>query len=63
MKTNKLSTAVRLALGVGAVSATVPFAGTAIAQDEQMIEEVVITGSRIKRPDLEAVSPYTVLST
>ncbi|MEP0200980.1 MAG: TonB-dependent receptor [Halioglobus sp.] len=62
MKTNKLSTAVRLALGVGAVSATVPFAGTAIAQDEQMIEEVVITGSRIKRPDLEAVSPYTVVS-
>ncbi|MEP4486351.1 MAG: TonB-dependent receptor [Halioglobus sp.] len=62
MKTNKLSTAVRLALGVGAVSATVPFAGTAIAQDEQMIEEVVITGSRIKRPDLEAVSPYTVIN-
>jgi iron complex outermembrane receptor protein len=59
MKTNKLTSAVRLALGVGAVSATMPFAVTAIAQDEQLVEEVLITGSRIRRPDLEAVSPFT----
>ncbi len=59
MKTNKLTSAVRLAVGIGAVTATMPFAVTAIAQDEQIIEEVLITGSRIKRPDLEAVSPFT----
>ncbi len=61
MKTNKLTSAVRLAVGVGAVSATMPFAVTAIAQEEQLIEEVLITGSRIRRPDLEAVSPFTTI--
>jgi len=61
MKTNKLTSAVRLAVGVGAVSATMPFAVTAIAQEEQIIEEVLITGSRIRRPDLESVSPYTTI--
>ena len=60
MKTNKLTSAVRLAIGAGAVTATMPVAQLATAQ-EQMIEEVVITGSRIKRPELEAVSPYTVI--
>lgn len=61
MKTNKLTSAVRLAVGIGAVSATMPFAVTAIAQEEQIIEEVLITGSRIRRPDLEAVSPFTTI--
>ncbi len=61
MKTNKLTSAVRLAIGAGAVTATMPAAQLATAQ-EQMIEEVVITGSRIKRPELEAVSPYTVIN-
>jgi outer membrane receptor protein involved in Fe transport len=61
MKTNKLTSAVRLAVGVGAVSATMPFAVTAIAQEEQLVEEVLITGSRIRRPDLEAVSPFTTI--
>ena len=60
MKTNKLTSAVRLAIGAGAVTATMPVAQLATAQ-EQMIEEVVITGSRIRRPDLEAVSPYTTV--
>lgn len=53
---NKLSHAVHVALGVGFASA-IPFASVVNAQ-EQVIEEVVITGSRISRPDLEAVSPY-----
>jgi outer membrane receptor protein involved in Fe transport len=60
MKTNKLTSAVRFAIGAGAVTAAMPVAQLATAQ-EQMIEEVVITGSRIKRPDLEAVSPYTTI--
>ncbi|MEP5569254.1 MAG: TonB-dependent receptor [Halioglobus sp.] len=60
MKTKKLTSAVRLAIGAGAVTATMPAAQLASAQ-EQMIEEVIITGSRIKRPDLEAVSPYTTI--
>ncbi len=58
---NKLSLAVHAAIGVGAASA-LSFAGLANAQEEQLIEEVVITGSRIKRPDLEAVSPYITVS-
>ncbi|MFT4825287.1 MAG: iron complex outermembrane receptor protein [Halioglobus sp.] len=53
---NKLSHAVHVALGVGFASA-MPFASVVNAQ-EDIIEEVVITGSRISRPDLEAVSPY-----
>jgi outer membrane receptor protein involved in Fe transport len=61
MNRNKLSLAVHLAAGVGAASA-LSFTGIANAQDEQLIEEVVITGSRISRPDLEAVSPYIVVS-
>ena len=42
MKTNKLTSAVRFAISAGAVTAAMPVAQLATAQ-EQMIEEVVIT--------------------
>ncbi len=60
LKRKPLSVAVATALGV--VSASGIFTNTAYAADEIMMEEVVVTGSRIKRADLEAVSPYTIVS-
>lgn len=65
MSTNsKLQTAVRLALGVGAGALAVSVAPSAYAQDsgaDEVIEEIVTTGSRIKRADLESASPVTVI--
>ena len=65
MSTNsKLQTAVRLALGVGAGALAVSVAPAAYAQDsgtDQVIEEIVTTGSRIRRADLESASPVTVI--
>ncbi len=56
MKNPKLARAVRLAvLTAGAATIAVP----AIAQE--VIEEIVVTGSRIQRSDLEAVSPMTII--
>jgi len=37
-------------------------APVAFAQDEESVEEVVVTGSRIVRKDLQAASPVTVLN-
>jgi outer membrane receptor protein involved in Fe transport len=65
MSTNsKLQTAVRLALGVSAGALAVSVAPSAFAQDsgaDDVIEEIVTTGSRIKRADLESASPVTVI--
>ena len=61
---NKLSKAVRLAIAFGAASA---FAGTAVAQEAQQeeeaakVERIEVTGSRIKRTDLEGALPVTVI--
>jgi iron complex outermembrane receptor protein len=62
---NKLSKAVRLAIAFGAASA---FAGTAVAQQAQQdeeetakVERIEVTGSRIKRTDLEGALPVTVI--
>jgi len=62
----KLREAVRYALGLSAgvltVAATAP---TALAQqapaDQAPKEELIVTGSRIKRADLSSASPITVL--
>jgi iron complex outermembrane recepter protein len=66
MSTNsKLQTAVRLALGVSAGALAVSVAPGAFAQDsgaDEVIEEIVTTGSRIKRADLGSASPVTVIS-
>lgn len=64
---NKLQTAVRLGLGIGAGAFAVGFAPGALAQDasaesDEVLEEIVTTGSRIKRADLDSASPVTVLN-
>ncbi|MCF4008059.1 TonB-dependent receptor [Rheinheimera sp. UJ63] len=61
---NKLTKSVRLAIAFGAASA---FVGTAVAQeaaaDEETakVERIEVTGSRIKRTDLEGSVPVTVI--
>lgn len=62
--TNKqVSKAVRLALMAGSVpmmmSANLGFAQA--ADEEAAVEEIIVTGSRIKRADLDSASPVTVL--
>ncbi|MGH8222336.1 MAG: TonB-dependent receptor plug domain-containing protein, partial [Woeseiaceae bacterium] len=63
--TSKLHKAVRLALGVGAGSLAASYAPGALAQqsaaDDAPIEEIITTGSRIKRADLDSASPVTVI--
>ena len=66
MTSSKLHNAVRLALGLSAGAFALSVAPGALAQDaaatdEALIEEIVTTGSRIKRADLESASPVTVI--
>jgi outer membrane receptor protein involved in Fe transport len=59
---NKLSKAVRLAIAFGAVSATAFTASVTAAEEEvAKVERIEVTGSRIKRTDLENSSPVLVL--
>ena len=62
---SKLQTAVRLSLGMGAGALAVGFAPGALAQDassaDEPLEEIITTGSRIKRADLDSASPVTVI--
>lgn len=57
---SKLQSAVRVALGVGALAVSAP---GAMAQDgaDDELEEIITTGSRIKRADLDSASPVTVI--
>lgn len=59
---NKLSKAVRLAIAFGAVSAT-SFTASVTAAEEEVakVERIEVTGSRIKRTDMETSSPVLVL--
>ncbi|WNC69677.1 TonB-dependent receptor [Thalassotalea nanhaiensis] len=63
---NKLAKAVRLAMVFGA-SATAGISANAFAAEEATAEEEVerieVTGSRIKRADMESASPVTVITT
>lgn len=62
---SKLQKAIRLALGASASALAVSYAPGAMAQEDaadQPIEEIVTTGSRIKRADLDSASPVTVLN-
>ncbi|MDH3305007.1 MAG: TonB-dependent receptor [Gammaproteobacteria bacterium] len=61
---SNLQTAVRLGLGIGAGALAAGFAPGALAQgadQEVAIEEIITTGSRIKRADIDSASPVTVL--
>ncbi len=58
----KLQNAVRLALSISAGTLAFGVAPGALAQDDdEVIEEIITTGSRIKRADLDSASPVTVL--
>ncbi len=59
LKRKPLSVAVATALGV--VSASGAFTNVAYAADESLIEEVVVTGSRIKRQDFESNAPVATI--
>lgn len=65
MLNNKLAKAVRLAIAFGGASTAV-FAANANAAEEQQaaeqVERIEVTGSRIKRTDMEGASPVTVMS-
>jgi iron complex outermembrane receptor protein len=62
---NKLQTAIRLSLGLGAGALAVGFAPGALAQGadatDEPLQEIITTGSRIKRSDIDSASPVTVL--
>lgn len=60
---NKLSKAVRLAIAFGAASATAFTASVNAAEQDETakVERIEITGSRIKRTDLEQSVPVTVI--
>ena len=63
MLNNKVSKAVRLAIAFGAAS-TAAFSASSFAAEEgaEKVERIQVTGSRIKRTDLESASPVLVLS-
>ena len=56
LRKHRLTTAVSVALGLGAVTA---LPGTAYAQEGMLVEEVVVTGSRIQKANLISSSPVT----
>jgi iron complex outermembrane recepter protein len=60
---NKLSKAVRLAIAFGAASATAFTASVNAAEQDETakVERIEVTGSRIKRTDLEQSVPVTVI--
>ncbi len=71
LDTNKLSSAVRMALTLGAVAAA-GVAGTAMAQatgatpstskNAKELQTIVVTGSRIRRVDVETANPVFTIS-
>ena len=61
MLNNKVSKAVRLALAFGTAS-TAAFSVNSYAAEEaaEKVERIEVTGSRIKRTDIETASPVQV---
>ena len=64
MLNNQVSKAVRLAIAFGAAS-TAAFSASSIAAEEgvEKVERIEVTGSRIKRADLESASPVSIITT
>jgi len=61
---SKLAKSVKLACAFGAAS-TIGFAGAANAQEEaaaDAVEKIEVTGSRIRRTDVEGANPVTVMT-
>ncbi|OUS68485.1 TonB-dependent receptor [Pseudoalteromonas sp. A601] len=63
MLNNKVSKAVRLAIAFGAAS-TAAFSASSNAAEEgvEKVERIEVTGSRIKRTDLEGASPVNIIT-
>jgi len=63
MYTNsKLAKSVRLAIAFGAASASALTANVAVAQEEEDVEKIAVTGSRIQRANMVSSSPVTEIS-
>ncbi len=58
LRRKPLSVAVATAVGVAATTGM----PSAFAKESEMLEEVIVTGSRIKRADLDSASPVTVFT-
>lgn len=64
-KNTKVSNAVRLAMVFGSVATAASFSMSAVAAEEdeaKKVERIEVTGSRIKRTDIEGASPVAVFS-
>lgn len=59
---SKLAKAVRFALITGAATAALSAPAVYAAIDDESVERIQVTGSRIKRTDMETALPVTVLS-
>ncbi|MCE9679570.1 TonB-dependent receptor [Shewanella sp. AS1] len=58
---SRLAKAIRFALISGAATAAISVT-TAYAADDDQVERIEVTGSRIKRTDMETATPVTVMS-
>ena len=59
---SKMAKAVRFALISGAATAALTAPVVFAASDDESVERIQVTGSRIKRTDMETATPITVLS-
>ncbi|MGS0730108.1 TonB-dependent receptor plug domain-containing protein, partial [Shewanella sp. 0m-11] len=63
MKRNsRLAKAIRFALATGAAAAALSSPVVLAATDDENVERIQVTGSRIQRSDMETATPVTVLS-
>ncbi|MEP2652304.1 MAG: TonB-dependent receptor [Paraglaciecola sp.] len=59
---SKLTKSIRVAIAAGAVSSAMTIPSLAVAQEAaEAVEKISVTGSRIKRTDIESASPVTVI--
>ncbi|WKE64453.1 TonB-dependent receptor [Gallaecimonas kandeliae] len=60
-RNSKLANSVRWAMLAGATTAAITAIPTYAADGDQSVERIEVTGSRIKRTDIEGASPVTVI--
>jgi len=58
---NTFRTSVRQVFYVGALAATLGISSAAVAQDEDALEEITVTGTRISNQNVVAASPVTTI--
>lgn len=59
---NKLAKSVRLAMAFGAAATALPAAQAIAEEGAEEIEKIEVTGSRIKRADMEGANPVQVIT-